>query len=189
MTIKIIKDKSRQMDYQSFLKEKESTIQYNLKTLLQLDFHDWVRVELCKLSYIPTIKKLLSSVPLKDYKGMRDLKNIVLDSRPFLSDDLYEAINEELKEIVSDFRWAYSKEGKLIISIEEWIESARAKVAVEHPDSLIYIGRSFVFPVSLVIGGYAEPGRMEDIKTWFENLMPPIPIQYKILPLHTSELY
>lgn len=182
-----LKENSQQMIYQSYLKEKENTIQFNLKASLQFDFQPWIRDELQAMDN-PIVKNLLSSVPLESNEGIRSLKEIVLAARPFLSDDLYETIKEGMKEVVSDFKWAHSKEGKLIISIEDWIESARAKVAVEHPDSLIYIGRSFVSPVSLVIGGYAEPGRMEDIKTWFENLMPPIPIQYKILPLHTSEL-
>ena len=46
---------------------------------------------------------------------------------------------------------------------------------------MIYIGRSFINPVSLIIGGYVENQNTEELfKKYFNNLCPPIKIDYKI---------
>lgn len=75
----------------------------------------------------------------------------------FLSHLTQEILNLELideaKEISEDFRWSQSKEGKLILRIESWIEEQRKILDEKWPKELIYIGRSFDEPISLIIGG------------------------------------
>ena len=54
-------------------------------------------------------------------------------------------------------------------------------LASDYPNAMIYIGRSFINPVSLIIGGYVENQSIEEFfKKYFNNLCPPIKIDYKI---------
>ena len=66
---------------------------------------------------------------------------------------LYDELKSAVKEIAEDFEWVRSKDGLIIMEIEDWIENARLRLGKEYPDALIYIGRSFVNPKELIIGG------------------------------------
>lgn len=65
----------------------------------------------------------------------------------FLSHLTQEILNLELidetKEISEDFRWSQSKEGKLILRIESWIEEQRKILDEKWPKELIYIRKKF----------------------------------------------
>ena len=86
-----------------------------------------------------------------------------------------------MKEICIDYTWIHSKEGEKILQIEQWIKKARCSLTSDFPNAMIYIGRSFINPVSLIIGGYVENQSAEEfLKKYFNNLCPPIKIDYKI---------
>ena len=69
---------------------------------------------------------------------------------------LYDELKSAVKEIAEDFEWVCSKDGQIIMKIEDWIENARLRLGKEYPDVLIYIGRSFVNPKELIIGGVSS---------------------------------
>lgn len=75
-----------------------------------------------------------------------------------------------------------SKDGQIILEIENWIEKVRLRLGKEYPDALIYIGRSFVNPKGLIVGGVVND---DDEQKFFENYFnsqnPPVPIHSKII--------
>ena len=86
-----------------------------------------------------------------------------------------------MKEICEDYTWIHSKEGEKILQIEQWIKKTRCNLASDYPNAMIYIGRSFINPISLIIGGFVENQNTEELfKKYFNNLRPPINIDYKI---------
>lgn len=83
--------------------------------------------------------------------------------------------------ICEDYTWIHSKEGEKILQIEQWIKKTRCNLASDYPNAMIYIGRSFINPISLIIGGFVENQNTEELfKKYFNNLRPPINIDYKI---------
>lgn len=76
---------------------------------------------------------------------------------------------------------ANSKDGKVVLKIEEWIKKARLCIHNEFPNAYIYIGRGFVNPISLKICGYVQDeNEINKIETYFNNMNPPISILYSI---------
>ncbi len=140
-----------------YYQEKESTIQYDVYELLQTDLSDYMKKHLRKLNS-SNIEKLLSLFPIRNKSQI-----------------------SEVKKICIDYTWIHSKEGEKILQIEQWIKKARCSLTSDFPNAMIYIGRSFINPVSLIIGGYVENQNIEDLlKKYFNNLRPPIKIDYKI---------
>lgn len=101
--------------------------------------------------------------------------------KSILSKDLFDDTKDEVKEICADYKWVNSKDGKKILQIEEWIKKARDCFANDSPSEYIYIGRSFIEPISLIVGGFVKSiAEKERIETYFNRMLPPITIEYKI---------
>ena len=79
---------------------------------------------------------------------------------------LYDELKFAVKEIAEDFEWVRGKDGQIILEIENWIEKARLRLSKEYPDALIYIGRDWVNPTELIIGGVVDD---DDTQKFFEN--------------------
>ena len=56
-----------------------------------------------------------------------------------LSYDLLDDIKDEFRDIWDDYKWANSKDGKVVLKIEEWIKKARLCIPNEFPNAYIYI--------------------------------------------------
>ena len=95
---------------------------------------------------------------------------------------LYDELKSEVKEIAEDFEWVRSKDGQIILEIENWIEKARLRLREEYPDTLIYIGRGWVNPMELFIGGVVDDDDTQKFfESYFNNQTPPVPIHFKII--------
>lgn len=108
--------------------------------------------------------------------------DIVKNNKSNLGPMLYDELKSAVKEIAEDFEWVCSKDGQIIMKIEDWIENARLRLRKEYPDTLIYIGRGWVNPMELIIGGVVDD---DDTQKFFENYFnsqnPPVPIHFKII--------
>ena len=108
--------------------------------------------------------------------------DIVKNNKSNLGPILYDELKSAVKEIAEDFEWVCSKDGQIIMKIEDWIENARLRLGKEYPDVLIYIGRSFVNPKELVIGGVVNDDDEQKLfENYFNNQNPPVPIHFKII--------
>lgn len=91
-------------------------------------------------------------------------------------------LNPKLKKLQKTLNGGRSKDGQIILEIENWIEKARLRLREEYPDTLIYIGRGWVNPMELIIGGVVDD---DDTQKFFENYFnsqnPPVPIHSKII--------
>lgn len=95
---------------------------------------------------------------------------------------LYDELKSEVKEIAEDFEWVRSKDGQIILEIENWIEKARLRLREEYPDTLIYIGRGWVNSMELIIGGVVDDDDTQKFfESYFNNQTPPVPIHFKII--------
>ena len=160
--------------------EKESTIQYDVSELLRTDLSDDIKKHLRKLNS-SNIEKLLSFFPIRNKSQISEVKNLLNTIKEILPKELFSDLKDEVKEICEDYTWIHSKEGEKILQIEQWIKKTRCNLASDYPNAMIYIGRSFINPISLIIGGFVENQNTEDLfKKYFNNLRPPINIDYKI---------
>lgn len=170
-----------------FYQEKESTIQYDVLELLQTDLSDDIKKHLRKLNS-SNIEKLLSFFPIQNKSQISEVKNLLKTLKVSLPKEIFSELKDEVKDICIDYTWIHSKEGEKILQIEQWIKNARYNLASDFPNAMIYIGRSFINPVSLIIGGFVENQNVKDLlKTHFDNLRPPIKIDYKISLFHKTQ--
>ena len=108
--------------------------------------------------------------------------DIVKNNKSNLGPMLYDELKSAVKEIAEDFEWVCSKDVQIIMKIEDWIENARLRLGKEYPDVLIYIGRSFVNPKELIIGGVVNDDDEQKLfENYFNNQNPPVPIHLKII--------
>ena len=161
--------------------ERENVIQFPIKELLKDSISEWL------LSHIQQINvklwkelKLISKVNNKD--DIKRLKHFVKNNKSNFDPMLYEELKSAVKEIAEDFEWVRSKDGQIIMDIEDWIEKVRLRLGKEYPDALIYIGRSFVNPKELIIGGVVNDDDEQKLfENYFNSQNPPVPIHSKII--------
>lgn len=159
---------------------KESTIQYDISELLHIQLSDHVMMQLEKINN-NDVNKFLSFFPIKSKSKLPEIKKTLTSLKKIIPEDLYEDTKEEVKEIISDYRWAISGNGRKVLQIEEWIKRARLSLSNSFSSEFIYIGRSFINPISLIIGGYVKDmATKETIEIFFNKMLPPIAIEYKI---------
>lgn len=160
--------------------EKESTIQYDVLGLLHTDLSEYIKNHLRK-SNNSNIEKLLSFFPIRNKSQISEIKKLLNIIKVSLSKEVFSDLKDEVKDICMDYIWIHSKEGEKIIQIEQWIKKARYNLASDFPNAMIYIGRSFINPESIIIGGFVEKQDVKDLlKTYLSNLCPPVKIDYKI---------
>ncbi|MBD5358364.1 MAG: hypothetical protein HDR88_15490 [Bacteroides sp.] len=161
-------------------RDKESTIQYDISELLQTDLSDHLKACLMNLDN-PIICKFVALFPLQDKSKISTIRNSLNGMKDILPMDLFEETKDEVTEICNDYKWMNSKEGKMILQIEKWINEARHCIASDFSSEHIYIGRSLIEPVSLIVGGYVkELNTKTNIESCLNNMNPPIDIEYKI---------
>ena len=161
--------------------ERENVIQFPIKELLKDSISEWLLSDIQQINVkLWKELKLISKVNNKD--DIKRLKHFVKNNKSNLGSMLYEELKSAVKEIAEDFEWVRSKDGQIIMDIEDWIEKVRLRLGKEYPDALIYIGRSFVNPKGLIVGGVVND---DDEQKFFENYFnsqnPPVPIHFKII--------
>lgn len=161
--------------------ERENVIQFLIKELLKYSISEWLLSDIQQINVkLWKELKLISKVNNKD--DIKRLKHFVKNNKSNLGSMLYEELKSAVKEIAEDFEWVRSKDGQIIMKIEDWIENARLRLGKEYPDALIYIGRSFVNSKGLIVGGVVND---DDEQKFFENYFnsqnPPVPIHFKII--------
>ena len=160
--------------------EKESTIQYDISELLQTDLSDYLKDRLLSLGN-PDTSNFVALFPMQGKVKISVIRDSLNSLKEILPKNLFEETKDEVREICDDYKWLNSKDGKLILQIEEWIKEARHCVAADFPSECIYIGRSFIEPVSLIVGGYVKELRTKAmIESCLNDMNPPIAIEYRI---------
>ena len=134
-----------------------------------------MRLHLCGHPLAFFGKRFLNFLPVS-------IIDIVKNNKSNLGPMLYDELKSAVKEIAEDFEWVCSKDVQIIMKIEDWIENARLRLGKEYPDVLIYIGRSFVNPKELIIGGVVNDDDEQKLfENYFNNQNPPVPIHFKII--------
>ena len=84
-------------------------------------------------------------------------------------------LSEEIKEIEEDLKWRKTKQGKLVLSIDAWIENARNHIPKGSKKTLL-IGRNITDddPCNIIVGGYSKEMSIPDIKKTIMSLNPPV---------------
>lgn len=164
-----------------FKVEKENTIQFSIKELLKDSINDWILSDIQQINMkLGQELRLISKVNNKD--DIKRLKCFVKKQQKQFPSMLYDELKSEVKEIAEDFEWVRSKDGQIILEIENWIEKARLRLREEYPDTLIYIGRGWVNSMELIIGGVVDDDDTQKFfESYFNNQTPPVPIHFKII--------
>lgn len=128
---------------EKFNQDKETTIQFSISELLHFGFSDFILNELRKWE-TPNVNKLLSFFPLQKEHKYSDIKKILKELKNDIPSVLFDDVEDEIRDIWDDYKWANSKDGKEVLKIEEWIKEARRLCADVFPNKYIYIGRTFI---------------------------------------------
>lgn len=165
---------------EKYNQEKESTIQYDVSELLQTKLSDHLKSQLDKLGN-DDVTKFLALFPIPAKTKLSEIKALLSSIKEILPQNIFEETKDEVRDICDDYKWRNSRDGKKILEIEDWIKRARHCLSCDFPSALIYIGRSFIEPISLIIGGYVrDTSTKAVIESYFDKMNPPIPIEYKI---------
>jgi len=162
---------------------KSQTIQFSLFDLLHFRLSNYIVERICQIDNTfqnnQIIKKGIVSVD-----DINELQVFFENKRNALEFyNLYDACIEELREIKSDIKWVNSNDGKLIIKIEHWVESARKKISEHFYGYKIFVGRSLLNPKELIIGGMLKNElEIEIIKKELMKETPPV------LPIYKFEI-
>lgn len=151
---------------------KSNTIQFEI-VLDKKRFSDAVLDDISNLD-----KNLLEPIlfeDIDDKKKLKSLKEYLDYNKNNLKDGLYDYCIEEYKEIKDDLNFKKSKDGKLIIEVENWVIKTRKKAEKELKNFKVFIGRSFLDPKELIIGVIIKNVDEENtIKSFFLNENPPV---------------
>lgn len=161
-----------------FDSDKECTIQYYVSELLHLDLSDYLKKQLQKW-HNNEVNSFVSSFPINRKSEIPEVRKRLDVLKKTLPNDLFEEIQCEVKEIFEDCKWINSKEGRLSLQIDKWIKNAKNHLSNDYPDEYIYIGRSFINPISIIIGGYIKNDQTL-IEQYFNKMNPPVTIEYRI---------
>lgn len=123
---------------EKYNQDKETTIQADISEFLHFNFSNYIMQQL-KCRKGPYVKKLLSLFPLQPDTRKSEIKKIIDKLGNILSYDLLDDIKDEFRDIWDDYKWANSKDGKVVLKIEEWIKKARLCIPNEFPNAYIYI--------------------------------------------------
>jgi len=166
--------KSHYMD--RFEDMKSSTIQFTIE-MIKLRLSDAVLEEMAKVE-INLRKADILNVDIDNKERIKHLKVFLEENKKQLKGGLYDSCIEEYREIKDDYKFRTSKDGRLIIKIEEWVQKARKKA--EHMDKRVFVGRSFIDPKKLVIGGILKNEVDEsEMINLFELNNPPVQPEYR----------
>src|SRR5688572_6813159 len=106
-----------------------------------------------------------------DLTRLRDFLKL---NKSRLNKHLLDYCSEELREIASDLKWRASREGLFIMTLEEWVISARRQLIEKGDLKAIFIGWDYFDPASLVISGVIESEEQEaNLKKRISQLAPP----------------
>lgn len=161
--------------------ERENTIQFPLRKMLKDSISEYILSDIQNVN-VKLWKELICISKVSNKDDVKRLKHFVKNNKSNLGSMLYDELKSAVKEIAEDFEWVRSKDGQIIMEIEDWIENARLRLGKEHPDALIFIGRSFVNPKELIIGGVVNDDDEQKLfENYFNNQNPPVPIHFKII--------
>ena len=99
---------------EKYNQDKETTIQADISEFLHFNFSNYIMQQL-KCRKDPNVKKLLSLFPLQPDTRKSEIKKIIDKLGNILSYDLLDDIKDEFQDIWDDYKWANSKDGKVVL--------------------------------------------------------------------------
>lgn len=165
---------------EEFNREQSTIIQYNFLELLTKKISDVIIEDIYKKNR--RLGDAISNISIVNTKDdICKLNRYLSQNKESLGIELYTELYSEIKEISNDYKWSKSKDGRIILSIEEWLEKVRTIFKQDFHYDFIYMGRSFIDPKILIIGGFVDSEQMKkDFIDYFQSLNPPVEILFKI---------
>lgn len=111
----------------TFKIERENTIQFPIKDLLKDSISEELLSDIQDKS-VNLWKKLWSISKVNNKDDIKRLKSFLKDNKDNLGSLLYDDLKSEISEIKDDFNWVRSKDGQIILEIEDWIGNARIRL-------------------------------------------------------------
>ncbi len=155
---------------------KSNTIQFTIE-LNKSKLSDAVLEEILKIDTQLAKSRILHS-NIDDKNSLKELKAFLSEHKKKLGQSLYEYCIIECREIKDDLEFSKTETGQFIIQLEDWVQFARKEIGKLKNVSL-FVGRSFLDPKELIIGGVVESfEKVEEIKQYFNGLKPPVDPKY-----------
>jgi hypothetical protein len=158
---------------------KSTTIQFSIEELLQNKLDDFLLDELYAFDSSFKEEAILSN-EINTKEDVKRLEAFFKENKSRIAPGLYNDCMEDLKEIKDDIRWRATADGKIVLEIERWIAQVREKLASQFNGQSIFVGRSFVDPKTLVVGGVIKDDvELITIKRFIESENPPVVPVYR----------
>jgi hypothetical protein len=154
---------------------KSTTVQFSIEELLQNRLDDILLEELFAIDESFKEEGILSN-EIKTKEDVKTLQEFFKRNKNRIRPGLYSDFMEDLKEIKDDITWSASVDGKIVLEIERWVAEVRDKVSAQLNGYNVFIGRSFVDPKVLVVGGLIKNDlELTTVKRFIEGEKPPAP--------------
>lgn len=154
---------------------KSTTIQFSIE-MNKTRFSEVVLDDITKAG-IDTSKLKILSEDIDSKERLKELKQFINAHKQVLKRGLHDYCLEEYREIKEDLKFRNSKDGKLIIELESWVQENRESIPELLP-AKVFIGRSFDDPKKLIIGGILNGQQESRIIDFFETKRPPVEPEY-----------
>ena len=155
---------------------KSNTIQYiiemNKMRLSEVVLEDIAKTEI----NVDNVEIL--NVDVNSKESLKELKQFLENNKRIFNNGLYDSCLEEYREIKDDLRFRKTKDGILIIETENWVQLHRESLSQLKP-SEIFMGRSFIDPKKLIIGGLLNGQEKRKVIDFFEGKNPPVEPDYQ----------
>lgn len=104
------------------------------------------------------------------------------------SQDLYTEVMDVIKEIDEDLKWSQSKQGRLVLAIEDWLERNRNSIP-DNEGKTIVMGRNILDdnPCNIIVGGYSKKMSNIEIEKFILDLKPPVQPFFVIVNRNEAE--
>ncbi|WP_205502631.1 hypothetical protein [Rufibacter psychrotolerans] len=151
---------------------KSNTILFTIE-LSKKSLSEWLIDDLIDLNKEFENNPILR-IELNTNQEIKQLKDFLKREVKHLDEELYDSCVEELSEIKEDLKWRKSEDGKLVLRLEDWVQSTRRKVE-DAGWTKLFVGRSIIDPKQLNIGGFVkDENELNKIKAEIEEMTPPV---------------
>lgn len=97
--------------------ERENTIQFPLRKMLKDSISEWLLSDIQQIN-VKLWKELSCISKVNNKDDIKRLKHFVKNNKSNLGPMLYDELKSAVKEIAEDFEWVCSKDGQIIMKIE-----------------------------------------------------------------------
>jgi hypothetical protein len=120
------------------------------------------------------------SIAVNSAVSLKELRASVREWRPALPGALAQHLDEELREIVADARWAKTSRGAYVRAVSSWVEVFHAEFRGMHRFSDVFIGAHADREIVFVSGAVGSRQILDELMSYLASKSPPFKLDVDI---------